>query len=55
MRRTIRCDCGFEAAGDDDDELVAAAQAHALDVHRSGISPETVLRLARPPSVTQEG
>jgi predicted small metal-binding protein len=47
VRRMIRCDCGFEAVGDGDDELVEAAQAHARKVHGADISPEAVLRLAR--------
>lgn len=31
--RVIRCDCGFEATGEGDDELVTRAQSHARDVH----------------------
>ena len=46
--RVIRCDCGFEAFGDGDDELVTGAQAHALNAHGIELSTETVLALARP-------
>ena len=55
MQRVIRCDCGFEAAGDGDDELVSEAQAHARKAHGSEISAEMVLRLARPPVPRTEG
>jgi len=55
VRRTIKCDCGFEAAGDGDDELVTAAQAHAWDAHGTEIAAELVLRLARPPRPRTEG
>ena len=55
MRRVIRCDCGFEAAGEGDDELIAQAQAHATDAHGAEISAELVLRLARPPTPAPEG
>lgn len=43
--RMIRCDCGFEASGDDDDDLVARAQGHAHDVHSIVLSAEQVLGL----------
>ena len=44
--RVIRCDCGFEATGDGDDELVSRAQAHAREVHDVELSAELVLGLA---------
>ena len=31
--RSLRCDCGFEASGERDDELMSAAQDHARSVH----------------------
>lgn len=43
----IRCDCGFEATGDGDDELVTRAQAHAREVHDLDVPAELVLALAR--------
>lgn len=45
--RIIRCDCGFEATGDADDELVTRAQAHAREVHDVEVAAEMVLGLAR--------
>lgn len=44
--RLIRCDCGFEASGDRDDELVKRAQAHAREVHNMDMPTELVLGLA---------
>ena len=54
MLRVIRCDCGFEAAGEGDDELVAQAQAHASNAHGAEISAELVIKLAGPPTPTTE-
>ena len=45
----IRCDCGYEATGADDDDLVAQAQAHARQVHGTDVSAEVVLRLTQTP------
>lgn len=44
--RVIRCDCGFEASGDGDEELVSRAQAHARGVHGMDVPAELVLGLA---------
>lgn len=44
--RVIRCDCGFEAIGTTDEELVAGAQRHALDAHGTEVSRDLVLDLA---------
>lgn len=41
--RMIRCDCGFEASGEDDDDLVARAQDHSRDVHSTVLSAEQAL------------
>lgn len=46
--RLIRCDCGFEASGDGDEELVGRAQAHARNVHGMDLPSELVLDLAKP-------
>jgi predicted small metal-binding protein len=45
--RVIRCDCGFEATGDGDDELVGRAQSHAREVHGIEMAAEFVLGLAK--------
>jgi predicted small metal-binding protein len=45
--RVIRCDCGFEASGDADDDLVGRAQDHARDVHGMDLSADVVLGLAK--------
>jgi predicted small metal-binding protein len=44
--RVIRCDCGFEATGDGDEELVSRAQAHARGVHGIDVPADLVLDLA---------
>ena len=44
--RTLECECGYVAHGDDDDELVAVVQAHAHDVHGMTLSAELVITLA---------
>jgi predicted small metal-binding protein len=46
MGRLLRCDCGFEVHADEDAELVARVQRHALDAHQMRLSPEDVLELA---------
>ena len=48
MQRVIRCDCGFEATGISDDDLVPVAQAHARAAHDTEVSADLVLALARP-------
>lgn len=48
MQRVIRCDCGFEASGVSDDDLVPVAQAHARAAHDTELSADLVLALARP-------
>jgi predicted small metal-binding protein len=48
MTRIINCDCGFVVRGQNDDELVANAQAHAREVHDMEITREQVLSLAVP-------
>jgi hypothetical protein len=46
MKRLLRCDCGFEARADDEGELIAEVQRHALDAHGMKLTPEEVRRLA---------
>ena len=48
MRRVVRCQCGFQAVGVSDDDLVAEAQKHARAAHDSDVSEELILALARP-------
>jgi hypothetical protein len=31
--RSIRCDCGYEARADNEDDLLTAIQKHALEAH----------------------
>ena len=42
----LECDCGYVAHGEDDDELVAAVQAHAREQHGMKLSAELILTLA---------
>jgi hypothetical protein len=49
MERLLRCDCGFEVWADDEAELVARVQRHALEVHGMRFTRDEVLRLAAPP------
>jgi predicted small metal-binding protein len=48
MRKTLRCECGFEAEGSDDESLVASAKAHAQQAHNVELGAEQILSLARP-------
>ena len=41
----LRCDCGFEAVGDDPDALAAAAQAHARERHGVELSAAAITAL----------
>ncbi len=43
---TLTCDCGFVVHADNEEDLVAGVQRHALDAHGMPISPEQVLQLA---------
>ena len=58
MPRLIRCDCGFEATGETDEEFVTAAQGHARDAHGQHLTADVVLGLAherwRPPTTHDE-
>jgi predicted small metal-binding protein len=44
--KVLRCDCGFEVRADDEAELVAQVQRHALSAHAMQFSSEEVLQLA---------
>jgi hypothetical protein len=36
--RVLRCDCGFEACAEDEDELVAEVQRHAWETHAMALA-----------------
>jgi uncharacterized protein DUF1059 len=42
----LRCDCGFEVRGVDENALVAEVQRHAWDAHGMALSHEEALVLA---------
>jgi hypothetical protein len=46
MQKVLHCDCGFEARGEDEDELVGEVQRHALDAHGMALTRAQVLALA---------
>jgi predicted small metal-binding protein len=46
VQKVLHCDCGFEARGEDEDELVREVQRHALDAHGMAITRAQVLALA---------
>jgi len=46
METVLHCDCGFEVHADDEAELVARVQRHALEAHGMRFSPQEVLQLA---------
>ncbi len=48
--KIIVCPCGFTLHGSGDDEVVAAAQAHAHEIHEQRLSREQALAMARPAS-----
>ena len=43
----VRCDCGFEARGTEQ-ELVPVVQQHGADAHNMRVTREQVLAMARP-------
>jgi predicted small metal-binding protein len=46
--KVIQCPCGYTLHGADDEEVVAAAQAHARNVHDQTLTREQALSMARP-------
>lgn len=42
----LQCDCGFEACAEDEAELIAQVQRHAVEAHGMALSPEQALVLA---------
>lgn len=47
MRMVLRCDCGFKAVGDTEDDLVVAARDHASEAHGIDLAAEVVSALVR--------
>lgn len=45
-KNVLHCECGFEVRADDEAELIAQVQRHALEAHGMRFSPEEVLQLA---------
>ena len=43
----VRCDCGFEAHGTED-QLIPMVQKHGRDAHNMEVSRDQVLAMARP-------
>lgn len=46
METVLHCDCGFEVRAEDEADLVARAQRHALETHGMQLSPKEILQLA---------
>jgi hypothetical protein len=46
VEKVLRCECGFEARGEHEDDLVAAVQSHARDAHGMALSRRDALLLA---------
>ncbi len=46
MERVLQCDCGFEARAEDEGDLVAQIQRHAVEAHGMALSSEQALLLA---------
>ncbi|MGI9657573.1 MAG: DUF1059 domain-containing protein [Gaiellaceae bacterium] len=47
-KKIIECPCGVVLEGDSDDQVVAAAQKHATEVHEMDLTREQALEMARP-------
>ncbi len=43
----IRCECGFETRGTED-ELIPVVQKHGRDVHNMEVTRDEVMAMARP-------
>jgi predicted small metal-binding protein len=46
--KRVTCDCGATIRKSSDDELVAAVQKHAKEVHDMDLSSDQVLAMAEP-------
>lgn len=47
-QKQVSCDCGKTIREQTDDQLVAAVQQHAREVHRMELTREQVLAMAEP-------
>ena len=47
LERVLRCDCGFEARAEHEDELVAEVLRHAWEAHAMALAPEEARSLAQ--------
>jgi predicted small metal-binding protein len=47
VEQTLRCECGYEARGEDEEQLVAAVRNHARGAHGMTLSPDDGRRLVR--------
>lgn len=47
-RKQVSCDCGKVIREDSDDQLVAAVQKHAREVHNMDLTREQVLSMSEP-------
>ena len=45
-QKVLRCDCGFEARAEDEEELVDQVKRHAVEAHGMTLSREQALVLA---------
>jgi uncharacterized protein DUF1059 len=55
MAKVLECDCGYVARGEDDGELVAAAQAHARKSHGMELPARLILSRASTARATSGG
>lgn len=46
--KQVSCDCGKTIREKSDEELIAAVQKHARDVHKMELSREQVLSMSQP-------
>jgi hypothetical protein len=46
VEKVLKCDCGFEARAQDEEELVEAVRRHARDAHGMALSPDEAVFLA---------
>jgi Protein of unknown function (DUF1059) len=46
VERVLQCDCGFEARAEDESDLIAQVQRHAVEAHGMALSSEQALLLA---------
>lgn len=51
----LRCDCGYEVRGHDEEALVVGVRSHAADVHGIDLTPEVALDLVRRAAVVPRG